>query len=71
MNIIKNVESFYKEQENIETTTESILLVKTFLNKSNFYKLLEKYHDYSVPFIAEILINDVNAKYLNWAKKNS
>ena len=49
---------------------ESILIIKTFLNKPNLEELLQKYHNYSIPFIAEILVNDVNDKYLSWAKKN-
>ena len=70
VNVVKNVESFYSEDKLIKSTMESILIIKTFLNKSNLEELLQKYHNYSIPFIAEILVNDVNDKYLSWAKKN-
>ena len=54
------VESFYKEDGLIKTTNESIMIIKTFLSKSKLEKLLMKHHPYDIPFIAKILIDDVN-----------
>jgi periplasmic divalent cation tolerance protein len=70
VNIIKNIESFYKEDGLLKTANESIMIIKTFLSKSNLEKLLMKHHPYDTPFIAKILIDDVNAAYTYWAKKN-
>ena len=70
VNIIKNIESFYKEDGLIKTTNESIMIIKTFLSKSKLEKLLMKHHPYDIPFIAKILIDDVNTAYKDWAEKN-
>ncbi len=70
VNIISNVKSYYKENESIKSTDETILIIKTFLTRLKLEKLVKKIHIYDIPFIAKIQIDEVNAEYLKWAKKN-
>ena len=69
VNIIKNVESFYKEDGKIISSKEIILIVKTSLKKKCFEKLLKNHHPYDIPFITRLKNDSVNNAYLEWAKK--
>ena len=70
VNVIKNVESFYKESKNLKKTVESVLIIKTFFNKRKIEDLLKETHPYEIPFIVQFKSNQVNNEYLKWSKKN-
>ncbi len=70
VNIIKNVESFYKDNGEIKKSGESILIVKAMLNKNKIENLIKKIHPYEIPFIIKFETKKVNVEYLKWAKKN-
>ncbi len=70
VNILKNVESFYKEDGNLKKTKESILIIKTILGKNVIENLIKKIHPYDVPFITQLKNDSANIEYLQWVKKN-
>ena len=70
VNIIKNVESFYKENNNVVSTVENIMIIKTLLKKENVEEILKNNHPYTTPFITQIKTGETNKDYLEWAKKN-
>ena len=54
VNIIKNVESCYKENNNVVFTVENIMIIKTLLNKDKVEEILKNHHPYTTPFITQI-----------------
>ena len=70
VNIIKNVKSFYKEDGKILESLESVLLIKTILNKNDLEEFLTEVHPYETPFVTEILTGKTNKDYLEWVEKN-
>ncbi len=69
VNIIKSVESYYKEDGKIISNKEIILIIKTSLKKIEIEKIIKKYHPYKIPFITKLKNDSVNSDYLDWAKK--
>ena len=69
VNIIKSVESYYKEKGKIISNKEIILIIKTFLKKIEIEKIIKQYHPYETPFITKLKNDSVNSDYLEWAKK--
>ena len=70
VNIIKNVESFYKEDNNIVSSVEDIMIIKTLLKKEKVEEILKNHHPYTIPFITQIKTGETNKDYLEWSKKN-
>ena len=70
INILDNMLSIYKENENIIKSQECILLIKTFLKSKDLFKFINAEHKYKTPFIAKIKIEKTNNNYLRWARKN-
>ena len=70
VNIIKNVESFYKEDNNIVSSVEDIMIIKTLLKKEKVVEILKNHHPYTIPFITQIKTGETNKDYLEWSKKN-
>ena len=63
--IIKNVQSLYNWQDNLEESVEILLNIKTISEKvSHCIKMIHNYHNYDIPEIiildSEILTNDYN-----------
>lgn len=69
-NILPQMQSLYWWKDQIETSTEAILLVKTnfseYLSRESLFQRIEALHPYEVPCIMELQIGDVNEPYLNW-----
>ena len=70
VNLIKNVESYYKDSGSIKKSNESILIIKTFHSKNKVENLIKKNHPYDIPFVIRLNTKKVNRKYLSWALKN-
>src|SRR5258707_4284474 len=67
VNIVPQIESVYRWQGEVETSTEWLLIIKTTANA--FDKLRDaigKLHSYDVPECIQITIEDGSAAYLDW-----
>ena len=67
VNIVPQIESVYRWQDEVETATEWLLLIKT--TTTLFERLREavlKLHSYDVPECIEVEIEDGSAAYLEW-----
>ena len=71
VNLIKNVESYYKDCGSLKKSNESILIIKTFLSKSEVEDLIKKNHPYDIPFVIQLETKKVNSAYFSWALKNT
>ena len=71
VNIIKNIESIYREKGKINRSLEVGLIIKSFENQKKIEKIIYYHHSYKIPFISEIKIGEVGKKYLDWAKDSS
>ena len=71
INIVSNNESIYVWNNDIETTNEYILFIKSVKSKfKNIEKLILAMHPYEIPEILSIDIHNVNKKYLKWMLDN-
>ena len=70
INVIENVSSHYKWQGKVENEKEDILFIKTMKrNEKLVYKVIRDIHDYEIPEIMTIAINNIDSSYLNWANE--
>lgn len=71
INVIENVSSHYKWQGKVENEKEDILFIKTMKrNEKLVYKVIKLIHDYNIPEIITIAINNLDTNYLNWANES-
>ncbi|WP_371186944.1 divalent-cation tolerance protein CutA [Thalassotalea maritima] len=71
VNIIANVSSVYRWQDNIEIDNEVTLLIKSKTSLfSEIEQCIESIHPYDVCEIIAIDINQGNPLYLNWLKES-
>lgn len=72
VNIIKDVESFYWWQGNLENEMEAVLLMKT---RADLFQQLKEFflsiHPYDNPEIIALPIIDGSSKYLEWVKRET
>ena len=67
INIVPQIESIYRWQGEIETSTEWLLLIKTTEAASaRVREALIELHSYELPECIEIAIEDGSAAYLEW-----
>ena len=71
INLIKNVNSFYLDDNSINFSNEIIMIIKTKLNKSEIERYIKKIHNYEIPLIVEIKLGLPNSDYANWFAKNA
>jgi uncharacterized protein involved in tolerance to divalent cations len=71
VNVIKNVESHYRDNGSVKKSKESILIIKTFLTKKKIENLIKKNHPYDIPFLVQLETKKVNSEYFLWALKNT
>ena len=67
VNIVPQVESIYRWKGEIETSNESLLMIKT--TAGVFEKLraaLKELHSYEVPECIELTVTDGSESYLDW-----
>ena len=71
INVIENVSSHYKWQGKVESEREDILFIKTMKrNEKLVYEVIRAIHDYKIPEIITIAVNNVDSSYLNWANES-
>ena len=71
INLIKNVNSFYLDDNSINFANEIIMIIKTKLKKSEIERYIKKIHNYEIPLIVEIKLGSPNLDYANWFAKNA
>ena len=71
VNVIKNVESYYRDSGSLKKSNELILLIKTFHTKKKIEDLIKKNHPYETPFLVQLETKKVNSEYILWARKNT
>ena len=68
-NILPNMTSFYKWNDTVESSNESVLILKTFKSKySDIEALVLENHSYEIPCLISLSIEDVNKQYLEWMR---
>ena len=71
INVIENVSYYYKWQGKVENEREDILLIKTMKrNEKLVYEVIRDIHDYEIPEIITIAIDNIDSSYLNWANES-
>ena len=70
INLIKNVNSFYLDDNSINCANEIIMIIKTKLKKNEIERYINKIHNYEIPLIVEIKSGLPNLDYANWFTKN-
>ena len=70
INLIKNVNSFYLDDNSVNFADEIIMIIKTKLKKSEIERYINKIHNYEIPLIVEIKLGIPNLDYANWFAKN-
>jgi periplasmic divalent cation tolerance protein len=71
VNVISGITSFYRWQGNLETASESLMLIKS--SRARFEELrlaLEKAHSYEVPEVIALPVVEGAPNYLNWLELN-
>ncbi len=71
INLIKNVNSFYLDDNSINCANEIIMIIKTKLKKNEIERYINKIHNYETPLIVEIKLGSPNLDYANWFAKNA
>lgn len=72
VNIVREVTSLYWWEGRIESGRESLLLVKTTIEKlDNLVRRVREVHSYSVPEIIAIPILGGNKDYLHWIRAST
>ena len=67
VNIVPRIESIYRWQEKLESSTEWLLLVKTTVEKfSEVRDAIQELHSYELPECIAISVDEGNAAYLEW-----
>jgi periplasmic divalent cation tolerance protein len=67
VNIVPQIESFYRWKDEVETSTEWLLLIKTSAEIADRVReSLNELHSYEIPECIEIAIEAGNAAYLEW-----
>jgi periplasmic divalent cation tolerance protein len=67
VNIVPHIESIYRWQGKVESSTEWLLLIKTNADKFSAVRdAIRRLHSYDLPECIVVSIEDGSAKYLAW-----
>ncbi len=72
VNIVDNIRSMYLWEGKIESSSETLLLIKT--KSSLFGKVREevkKLHSYSTPCVVSFAMDDIDEEFKNWISENT
>ena len=70
VNVIRGVESVYRWENNVETATECLLVIKTVPERFDaLSERLQAMHSYQVPEIIALPIVGGAEKYVGWLKE--
>ena len=69
INILEGVNSMYSWRGKIVEEKEHIMLIKTLkIKELKVYKLIKMYHNYELPELVTLNVNNVDKTYLRWIK---
>ncbi len=72
INIIDNVRSLYRWMGRVEDSRESLMIIKTRIEKMpRLIKLVKEKHSYEVPEIIAVPILAGSPEYLRWLDENT
>ena len=67
VNIVPRIESIYRWQEKLESSTEWLLLIKTTVEKfSEVRDAIQELHSYELPECIAISVDEGSAAHLEW-----
>jgi periplasmic divalent cation tolerance protein len=67
VNIVPQVESIYRWRDEVESASETMLVIKTTAEASERLRAaLKELHSYDIPECIEFEISDGSAAYLDW-----
>ena len=67
VNILPNITSVYRWQDQVETAQEYLLLIKSMRSKYDLIELVIKNnHPYELPEIIAVSTDNGSSEYLNW-----
>ncbi len=67
VSVIPSIKSIYLWQDQLETTTEHLLLIKVTETRVNdLLEYLEQYHPYECPELIALPASQIGKKYLSW-----
>ena len=68
VNIIPNCYSYFLWEDNMQKNKENLAFIKTIKsNEKEVYKIIKKYHNYEVPEILTINVDNLDHQYKSWA----
>jgi periplasmic divalent cation tolerance protein len=71
VNIVPQIESFYRWEEKVERATEWLLLIKTTAEVFERVRdTIQQLHSYDLPECVMLEINDGSSRYLKWLVEN-
>lgn len=72
VNIVPRIESIYRWQENVESSTEWLMVIKTTEERfPGVRDAIRKLHSYELPECIAISIEDGSAAYLEWIDQST
>lgn len=70
-NLIPNITSIYPWNNQIETSQECVLIIKTTEEKSKtLVEFIQTKHPYTVPCILNLQNGNINSSYFEWIKNS-
>ena len=66
VNLIKNINSFYLDNEKIQNQKEVAILIKTFCTRTEIEKTIRSVHNYDTPIIVQFKTGLPNEDYVEW-----
>ena len=71
VNIVGPIESIYRWQRKVETSTEYLLLIKTTAKAfARVRDAIKKLHSYDLPECVELTVTAGSADYLKWLERS-
>ena len=67
-NIIPNCFSYFYWEGKIQKNQEYLVFIKTLkINEKKIYKIIKKYHNYDIPEILTLKVENIEKDYMKWA----
>lgn len=69
-NIIPNCYSYFSWESKIQKNKEYLVFMKTIkINEKEIYDIIKKNHNYEIPEILTLKVENIEKKYMEWVKK--